>query len=394
MKTSLVKKLGIASAFAIAASLSVFTIGGAVSYLTASDSASISLSSSPVEPTVFGAYFEEDTSLHFYSDTAVPKVGDTYDGRKVTALYLNVDATPSAPATANLLMDMSVDLNNPTDSNISTEDGVIIPPVLIGENIISSNPSIITKEPPTVEETPDGEGVSEGTDPADKSEDPTEKPVEVKAPWYKYSNKVTAISFEDEIAPVSVSHWFDGMTSLKTVSFIKNLSGKNLVDMSYMFNGCTALEKLDLSKLDVSKVTTMAHAFDSCEKLVTIGDVSGWNTKNVTDMSSMFIGCDELFINCTKWDVSSVTKSDNFYADNKTIKPPAFDDKQGSEDKNNQGSDPSKDEGEQGGSETNPGTTTDSDKTSSTDTVNSDKGEATDTNNEGDNVEDPAKPTA
>jgi surface protein len=67
----------------------------------------------------------------------------------------------------------------------------------------------------------------------------------------------------------------------------------------------------DISKWDVSKVTTMTSMFDSSDFN---GDISGWNISNVTDMRWMFFGSkfnrdlsnwtitncntDEMFKNC------------------------------------------------------------------------------------------------
>ena len=56
--------------------------------------------------------------------------------------------------------------------------------------------------------------------------------------------------------------------------------------MSAIFNGCSSLTSLDVSKWDTSKVTNMNSMFDSV-KLTTI-DLSGWDTNSVTTMDSMF----------------------------------------------------------------------------------------------------------
>lgn len=60
-----------------------------------------------------------------------------------------------------------------------------------------------------------------------------------------------------------------------------------------MFDGCSALTKLDLSGLDISAVTNMSFMFFGCSALTSL-DLSGLDTSKVTNMSSMFTGCSTL----------------------------------------------------------------------------------------------------
>ena len=63
----------------------------------------------------------------------------------------------------------------------------------------------------------------------------------------------------------------------------------NLTDMSDMFSGCNNLMEIPL--IDTSKVTNMGGMFFSCNKLVTIPLI---DTSKVKDMGNMFHGCDKL----------------------------------------------------------------------------------------------------
>ena len=38
----------------------------------------------------------------------------------------------------------------------------------------------------------------------------------------------------------------------------------------------------------------MSRMFDGCNSLISLPDISKWNTSNVTDMSGMFDGCNSL----------------------------------------------------------------------------------------------------
>ncbi len=68
----------------------------------------------------------------------------------------------------------------------------------------------------------------------------------------------------------------------------------------------------DLGKLDTSNVTSMGDMFSGCSSLTSVGDLSGWNTSNVTYMLSMFASCSKLSADCSNWNVSKVTRHNNF----------------------------------------------------------------------------------
>ena len=68
------------------------------------------------------------------------------------------------------------------------------------------------------------------------------------------------------------------------------LKGINYVtDMSCMFAGCSSLISLpDISKWDTSNVNDMNYMFCGCTSLSSLPDISRWNTANVTNMSRIF----------------------------------------------------------------------------------------------------------
>ena len=80
-----------------------------------------------------------------------------------------------------------------------------------------------------------------------------------------------------------------------------DLSGfdtENVTDMSSMFEDCSSLQSLDLSGFDTENVTDMSRMFNGCSSLQSL-DLSDFDTKNVNDMSSMFKGCSSLYqIDC------------------------------------------------------------------------------------------------
>lgn len=65
--------------------------------------------------------------------------------------------------------------------------------------------------------------------------------------------------------------------------------------MGSMFNGCSGLTFLDVSKFNTSNVTNMYGMFLGCSGL-TLLDVCNFKTSNVTAMSFMFYDCSSLKI--------------------------------------------------------------------------------------------------
>ena len=81
---------------------------------------------------------------------------------------------------------------------------------------------------------------------------------------------------------------------------------KGVTDLSYLFDGCSNLETVDLSDLDTSQVKYMRRMFRDCSSLTSL-DLSGFDTRNVRDMYAMFYNCDSLSnVDIRSFDTSSV----------------------------------------------------------------------------------------
>ena len=62
--------------------------------------------------------------------------------------------------------------------------------------------------------------------------------------------------------------------------------------MSYMFYNCSSLLSLpDISNWNTSNVYDMSYMFYYCSSLSKLPDISKWNTDNVIAMDNMFEGC-------------------------------------------------------------------------------------------------------
>ena len=90
--------------------------------------------------------------------------------------------------------------------------------------------------------------------------------------------------------------------------------------MQSMFEGCSSLTTLDVSKWNTSSVTSMASMFDGCSSLTTL-DVSDWDTSKVTKMYYMFYGCSSLakLILCS-FDTNKVTGMEKMFQNTSNLK--------------------------------------------------------------------------
>lgn len=115
------------------------------------------------------------------------------------------------------------------------------------------------------------------------------------------SDKLTQITIDPGVvANQNSSYLFSNLRSLKSIQGLENLDTSNVVYMTFMFNNCNNLTKLNLSHFVTSKVTYMDVMFQDCHNLINL-DLSTFNTENVTNFNSMFANC----INLKKLDLSN-----------------------------------------------------------------------------------------
>ena len=108
-------------------------------------------------------------------------------------------------------------------------------------------------------------------------------------------------------APTSLRGFFYGCETLETISGLEYLNTANVEFMDYMFNGCSALKSLDLTKFNTAKVTDMNNMFYGCSALTSL-DLTNFNTANVTNMGNMFEGCSALkSLDLTNFNTANVT---------------------------------------------------------------------------------------
>ena len=119
--------------------------------------------------------------------------------------------------------------------------------------------------------------------------------------YYTENGEIKSILFNDgNVDSPNVLYY---TISGKPVSYICSQSTSKVVfkdfdtsavtDMRSMFYGCDRLTTLDLSSFDTSAVNFMAGMFKYCDRLTTL-DLSNFDTSAVTNMGYMFENCSNL----------------------------------------------------------------------------------------------------
>ena len=94
-------------------------------------------------------------------------------------------------------------------------------------------------------------------------------------------------------APTSLKCFFMDLTELETIKDLKYLNTEKVTEMQSMFDGCQNLSSLDLSSFNTAEVGNMLCMFYNCQSLSSL-DLSSFNTAKVENMAVMFKGCSAL----------------------------------------------------------------------------------------------------
>lgn len=84
----------------------------------------------------------------------------------------------------------------------------------------------------------------------------------------------------------AMDYMFRNAWRLESVKFGENFTTKRVTNMSSMFDGCQSLKKIDLSRFDTRKVTDVRRMFYDCKSLLKY-DLSNFDLSSVTDVVSM-----------------------------------------------------------------------------------------------------------
>ena len=92
----------------------------------------------------------------------------------------------------------------------------------------------------------------------------------------------------------SMGWMFNHCLKLKEIKGIDRFNTSNVNKMNSMFQECNEIEYLDLSNFDTNNVTDMRWMFDECHKLKKIKGIKKINTSKVDNMKAMFQDCNEI----------------------------------------------------------------------------------------------------
>ena len=107
----------------------------------------------------------------------------------------------------------------------------------------------------------------------------------------------------------------DNVDSIRYIADIDLFSfdTSNVTDMSSMFAGMNQITAIDLSSFDTSKVTDMSSMFEGMYGFTSL-DISNFDTSNVTDMGSMFKSTWQLTsLNLLNFNTSKVKKMNSMF---------------------------------------------------------------------------------
>ncbi len=162
---------------------------------------------------------------------------------------------------------------------------------------------------------------------------------EISVPWYEVRESIKSVTFVDEISPKNMSWWFSGFKNCTEMNLSK-LNTSKVTKMHRLFNYCSALTNLDVSGFDTSSVadfsymfchaqklreiegvdnlvgssaTNLEHMFNDCRSIA-VFDLSKYNTANVENVSYMFNNCTNLHtLDLSGFDTSKVTTAQNMF---------------------------------------------------------------------------------
>ncbi len=130
---------------------------------------------------------------------------------------------------------------------------------------------------------------------------------------YWWSDAVTVYFHRSELydPAQNLSYLWTNLTNITYID-VTGISVTKNTSLKSCFSGGMDLPNLKtiagLNTWDVSSVTNMSSMFSGCNSLTNIGDISGWDVSSATSTRSMFYNCSNLrTLDLSEWIVSAVT---------------------------------------------------------------------------------------
>lgn len=144
---------------------------------------------------------------------------------------------------------------------------------------------------------------------------------DIAVPWIIDRDKITKVIIKDKIVPKSVTGWFAKCTALTEVEGLDNIDLSHVTSISRMFQGDTSLKKIDLSVLDTKNIENVSYLLEGCTALED-ANVS-FSVESAKTAECMLSGCKNLKkLQIKGWDTSTFDNMvDIFYEVNPKIIP-------------------------------------------------------------------------
>lgn len=112
-----------------------------------------------------------------------------------------------------------------------------------------------------------------------------------------------------------LSDLVNGCENLSSIFFIEDSNGiKNVQNMSNMFNECLSLNKVEMESFKTSKVTDMTGMFNNCSSLISVNlKKFQTNEEEKVNISYLFYGCSNLkLIDFSNFNFGIIEKNESY----------------------------------------------------------------------------------
>ena len=138
---------------------------------------------------------------------------------------------------------------------------------------------------------------------------------------------ISGVESWDSSQVTSMYSIFAKAKKLTDASALRNWDTSNVTNMQYMFSGASSLIRIDVSKWNTGKVTTMSGMFQVGDnwkgngQLIEIVGLGNLDVSNVTDMTCMFYGAGKMTqYDISGWNVSKVESMNHMFCDNASLR--------------------------------------------------------------------------
>ena len=118
---------------------------------------------------------------------------------------------------------------------------------------------------------------------------------------------------------LDLSYMFEGCSNLTKI-VLSNISSSNINNLSNMFANCYNLEEINLESFDTSKVKRMDGLFKGCNNLPGIIGLEQLDTSSLNNITGMFVNCGNIFyINLSSFDLDKIAEKENVFDNNSNL---------------------------------------------------------------------------